>query len=434
MIAISLIGNDVIAESKIKFFLEAETFVNYRDSDSNRFATNFPFPPEALPVGQTNAFIETVDAGQHLEVSSISFKGGWQFNHDWSLLFKLDTIDLYDRNPTSEDRKVDLDNLLLRFGKKTTTRRFAKGAGGYIQLGKFEKFERQNDRHLQSYGLASTSFNRFEDTGIEFGYDVNAHFYLKGSITTGNPVFMRDPNALAGDNGTSDFRPPFNNPEPDLKSGIVILYDAEIEDFNLQSKPELGLALGYRSQGKNNQWQSELMLWGYQRDLAESRDLHGTFYGGDLDLLDGVADFSLPIQSDRKKDIGFNYWFYNQELTAFIQMAQQYIAGLERTAIEVELSYRIAIPFDWFINGKPVIKSIAPAVRYSVLDTDFSAPFEYPAPSVAWDWEKLDIGLRLEFQHSINLTIEFTVTEFETKIGTADNNELLVTLGWRKRF
>ena len=31
------------------------------------------------------------------------------------------------------------------------------------------KFERQNDRHLESYGLVSTAFNRFEDFGVEAG-------------------------------------------------------------------------------------------------------------------------------------------------------------------------------------------------------------------------------------------------------------------------
>ena len=38
--------------------------------------------------------------------------------------------------------------------------------------------------------------------------DLGRHVYVKVSATQGNPVFIRDPNALAGDNGTPVFRRP----------------------------------------------------------------------------------------------------------------------------------------------------------------------------------------------------------------------------------
>jgi hypothetical protein len=44
-----------------EFSYKLESKVNYRDSDENRFPTAFPFPPSFLPVGQSSAFLETVD-------------------------------------------------------------------------------------------------------------------------------------------------------------------------------------------------------------------------------------------------------------------------------------------------------------------------------------------------------------------------------------
>jgi len=291
-------------QSPIQF--EIKTTVNYRDSEKYRFPISFPFPPEALPIGQTTAFQETVDAGRLFEVSNISLKGAWQIQPKWQLLFKVDAIDLYDRNPTSQDQTIDLDIFMIRYGKKAIAKRPAKATQVYLQVGKFEKFERQNDRNLQSYGLVSTAFNRFEDTGVEIGIDFGSQFYVKASLTTGNPVFIRDPNALAGDNGTDAQMPPFNNPDPELKSGVVVLYDAEIEHFNLSKNPELGLAFGYRGLADDNSWQHDFMLWGYKRNLATERNLHGTFYGADLDILN-AGGFSLPFSGNKKRDVGFNY-------------------------------------------------------------------------------------------------------------------------------
>jgi len=421
-----------IAASSLQ--LELKTTLNYRNSDQFKFPVSFPFPPEDLPVGDSTAFLATVDQGKHLELSNISVKGAWKINSDFSLLFKVDAIDLYDRNPTSQDHKIDADIFMLRYGRKASIKRPAKSDSYYVQVGKFEKFERQNDRHLQSYGLVSTAFNRFEDAGIEVGLDLNSQFYVKASITTGSPLFMRDPNALAGDNGTDDRRAPPNNPDPKLKSGVVILYDAEIEHFNLNKNPELGLALGYRMQGKKKSWQSNFMIWGYQRNLAQERNLYGTFYGADLDLLDGVAGFSLPIQGNNKQDIGFNYWLYWQEFTLFAQYVDQDAAGLNRIGKELELSYQIALPFNFSVAGKPLIKNITPVFRYSSLNTDFSGDGGFPAPSLAWDWQKYDFGVNIDFPYHLKLTLEYNKNDFATKLGTKHNDESLVSLNWRLRW
>lgn len=418
-------------KSPIQF--ELTTTVNYRDSEEYRFPITFPFPPEALPIGEINAFQETVDAGQHFEISNISLKGAWKIIPKWQLLFKVDAIDLYDRNPTSQDQTIDLDVFMLRYGNKSIARKPAKETQYYFQIGKFEKFERQNDRHLHSYGLVSTAFNRFEDAGIEVGIDLGSQFYAKTSLTTGNPVFIRDPNALAGDNGIDEHMPPFNNPNPELKSGVVVLYDAEIEHFNLSKNPEIGLAVGYRGKAESNDWQHDIMLWGYKRNLSTERNLHGTFYGADIDILN-AGGFSLPFKGNKKRDVGINYWLYWQEFTLFSQYVKQDLAELKRTGYELELSYQFALPFSTTVNGKPLIKNISPVLRYSSLDSDFSGSGGYPAPSVSWDWDKIDVGFNIDFPYRTKLTVEYAFNNFETKFGTESNNEFLMSLNWSHRL
>ena len=55
---------------------------------------------------------------------------------------------------------------------------------------------------------------------------VGGHIYFRAQVSNGNPTFFRDPNALAGDNGTA--REP--NPDPNLWSGFPIFYHAEVEE------------------------------------------------------------------------------------------------------------------------------------------------------------------------------------------------------------
>ncbi len=119
----------------------------------------------------------------------------WQ---DWlSSKLKVDLIDRYDRNPTSEDREWDIDEAWLRFGQETEPGDLPEHPwNAYLKVGKFAKFDRQDDRHLESYGVVSTAFSVFEDVGLELGIDFGRRFYLQTSFTSGNPVFFRDPGAL----------------------------------------------------------------------------------------------------------------------------------------------------------------------------------------------------------------------------------------------
>ncbi len=422
--SVTAIGLTTLSASALAadFSYKLESKVNYRDSAENRFATAFPFPPSFLPVGQSSAFLETVDAGSDVEVSAISLSGIWAMSDPLALHFKADAIDKYDRNPTSEDRKFDVDHVFLRYADGLPGSLPDNSSGYYVQVGKFEKFERQQERRTESYGLISTAFNRFEDSGVEAGLNVANGFYGKVSYTTGNPVFIRDPNALAGDNGTSDRRVPPENPDPSLKSGIVLLYDAEIESFNLGSNPEAGAAVGYQWQTADRNQLFDIMAFGYRRNMGEGVSLHGTFYGADLDLLDlgdvpGAAGIRLPVVGNDKEEYGLNIKYHWNNFALFGQYVDQDIAGLGRDGFEIELSYVLDLPI-----------TVTPVIRYSELNNDFVGDPRYPAPSVWWDWQKIDYGLNFNISRNVNVIVEYADNQFLRRGRWESNNEFLVTL------
>jgi hypothetical protein len=415
----------------LRFGVEAKAHV--RESDGNRFRVNFPFTPAMLPPG--GAFEETVDEGSHLELSVFTLFVDAVWSEGLVAHAKIDAVDLYDRNPTSGDKKLDVDEAWIRFGRESDPGLLPARGGAYLKVGKFPKFERQDDRHLESYGLLSTAFNRFEDTGVELGLNLGRHFYIKGSATQGNPLFIRDPNALAGDNGTDDFLRA--NPSPELKSGIVILYDAEVEDLDTDGDLEIGAGLGLRFGDDAGRNAVDFLVWGYQRTLADTVDLEGTFYGGDLDLLRGPGEndprFRFPgLSGDDKQEVGANLWVYLGGLTFFGQFVDQEIASLPRTGYEGELAWRFELPLVWAVAGRQLFPSIAPAVRYSKIDNDFRNPMFTPSPSLNWDWEKLDAGVRFAVIEGIDVTVEYAANRFILGSGAeAENDEMLSTLRWR---
>ncbi len=411
---------------------EAKT--HYRDSESFRFPSPFPFPGDFLPPGQERGFLETVNAGQHFELSALTLFLDASWGDAVSARAKVDFIDLYDRNPTSSDKEIDVDELWIRFGSDPTA--VGERGGFYAKFGKFAHFERQEDRHLESYGLAATAFNRFEDQGVELGVELGRHLYLRFSATQGNPLFLRDPNALAGDNGTPELDPAVHaNPDPALKSGIVILYDAEVEDLDVDGDLETGYGVGFRFGGRDEVgWSLDLLGWSYERKLAETVDLGGTFYGGDLDLLRGPGNATpLPIRGDGKSEVGGNLWFYAGGFACFGQYVDQEIAGMARKGYEVEASWRWDLPLVWATGGRQLFPSIQPAVRWSRLEPEFAGGSPaFPAASVRWEWEKLDYGVRFGIVPGVDLTLELADNTMTLANGRkVSSDELLATLRWR---
>ncbi len=413
-------------EFKVKFGFEAKA--HYRDSENLRLRSAFNFA-NILPPGTPPIFLETVSEGQHFELSVFTLLADASWGPNVEAHAKVDFIDLYDRNPTSSDKQVDVDELWIRFGSDPAA--LSERFGLYAKVGKFGHFERQNDRHTESYGLVSTAFNRFEDQGLEVGVDFGRHFYLRGSLTQGNPLFFRDPNALAGDNGTPDRGDLDAVPDPDLLSGFPIFYDAEAEDVDFDGDLEMGYGLGLRFGEPGSGHEINFLAWSYERKLAVSTPLRGSIYGGDLDLLDGpFRGFGLPIRGDEKKEVGANLWIYQGGFSFFGQYVEQELAGMDRSGYEAEIAWRFDLPLAWAAGGRQLFPHIQPVVRFSFLKPEFAGGSpQFPAQSVRWEWSKLDYGLRIGIIQGVDLTIEFADNEMTLANGNkVSNDELLTTL------
>lgn len=398
-----------------------EIRANYRDSAAERFQLRFPFPPSFLPVGQSAAFMETVDPGQSFELSVASLqldaRYGW-----FAARAKVHAVDKYRRNPTSNDRTADVDELYVVVGDMPEFLDRPDGTSLFALAGKSPRMERQPLRLLESYGLAATSFNRFEDVQAIVGGTVGRNLYWRVQAANGNPLYFRDANALAGDNGIPELRQP--NPDPELKSGFPILYNAETEDLFFDTDHlQLGQALGYRWQNDALTSGFDVILFHYRRDLAETVDLTGTFYGGDLDLLNGPMDAGIALEGRNKEEYGGRLYTEIGGLTGIAQYTRQEIAGLDRDAWEIEVSYRFA--------AGTIIEYLQPAVRASDLQNDFGGNAAlHPAPSIWWSWQKYDAGIRIGFARNVDVTVEHTVHDVEAP-RELDLDETLVTLRWR---
>lgn len=422
-------GSSLLAQSDWSWEGRVEVRSALRESNEQRLPLRFPFDPIMLPPGQSQGFMETVDSGSHAELNLISLRFDLFRGEIFQFRAKVDALDLYDRNPTSGDRTVDGDEVWVRLGRRPEGLDLPEGTSWFVQAGKWPKFEKQPELLLESYGLASNAFSRFEDIGVLIGGTAGRHFYWRAQVTNGNPLFFRDSNALAGDNGIEELRAP--NPDPELKSGFPILYDAEVEGWTFDfEEPEIGGGIGYRFSSDSGDG-IDALLFHYERTLQPEVELHGTFYGGDLDLLDGTGGFSLPIEGDEKVETGARLYGRWKGLTGIAHYVEQETAGLLRDGTELELGW--TIPLGWGVtsSGLAWLESIQPAVRLSELDAHFRGPPEFPAPSVWWDWRKIDVGLRLVVLRDLLVTIEHASHEVDIP-ADPDLDETLVSFTWRR--
>jgi hypothetical protein len=369
--------------------------------------------------------LATVDPGHHVELNVADLQLDLGYGNFFAARAKVHAQALHRRNPTSNDRQVDVDELYIRIGQKPEFLERPDGTTFFAQAGKFPKMERQPVRLLESYGLAATSFNRFEDIQLLVGGTVGRSFYWRVQAANGNPLFIRDSNALAGDNGTPE---ELAMQTPKFAAGFPILYNAETEDYVFDtSHMQLGEALGYRWQNAVETLGFDLILFHYQRELADTVDLTGTAYGGDLDLLtiDEVPNFpvSLHPTGDEKREYGGRIFAEWHAATAIAQFTKQNVAGLQREGWEVEAGYRIPLSFWW-------IEAIQPALRVSGLENRFFGDPAFPAASVRWDWTKYDGGVRVTLAHGLDVTLEHTHHDIKER-PELQQRETLVTVRWR---
>ena len=99
-----------------------------------------------------------------------------------------------------------------------------------------------------------------------------------------------------------------------------------------------------------------------------------------------------------------------------------------RRGFEAEAAWRIPLNGLFASGDQPVFNWLQPAVRYSTIDNRFEAPLTFVAPSVAWDWAKLDLGLRLGILRNLDLTLEYARHDVKTREGTLHPDEALVTV------
>nr|MBP7588781.1 hypothetical protein [Thermoanaerobaculia bacterium] len=90
---------------KVHFGFEGKA--HYRDSESFRIRSPFNFG-NLLPPGAPPIFLETVNEGQHFELSVLTLLATATWGPGIEAHAKVDFIDLYDRNPTSSDKQVDV--------------------------------------------------------------------------------------------------------------------------------------------------------------------------------------------------------------------------------------------------------------------------------------------------------------------------------------
>jgi hypothetical protein len=402
---------------------KVEIRADYRWSDDERHPTPFPFTPQQ--------FMTTPDPGSHVELNVADVQLDLEYGNLFAARAKVHGQGLHRRNPTSTDRKIDTDELYVRIGPNPEFLERPDGTTFFVQAGKFPKMERQPIRLLESYGLAATSFNRFEDIQVLTGGTVGRSFYWRFQAANGNPLFMRDPNALAGDNGTPGALVIPRTSQ--FGSGFPILYNAETEDYFFKTAHvQLGEALGYRWQRQNETLGFDLIVFHYQRELADEVELTGTKYGGDLDLL-GVTEAEvhlgtaartlLPISGNRKEETGARLYSEWHSATVIAQYTTQKVAGLGRDGWELEAGYRIPLTLG-------PIESIQPAVRVSAIDNHFNSHPQFPAPSLRWDWRKYDAGIRIGLKHGLDVTAEYTTQEVGSRF-KLNLREALVTVRWR---
>ena len=381
-----------------RFGLEARA--NYRDSEENRFPVPFPFDAPMLPVGQMKGFEETVDAGSHVEISNVALLATAGWRDLFTAHGKLDLIDLYDRNPTSTGERSTSTRPGSASAASPSPALLAPRSGVYLKIGKIPKFERQDDRHLESYGLVSTAFNRFEDDRRRAGPRPRPALLSARPRATARQSGLPARSQRAGRRQRHPGAPAAGRTRTRRsRAASSSSTTPEVEDFDARRQAGDGRRGGLAPGGRGGAQRSRRARLGNRRKLARRRwrstapSTAATSTSSTRRLRTAPAIFA--VTDDDKREAGGNVWLYLGGFSFFGQYVDQKLAGLPRTGIEGEVAWRFDLPLVWAVRGRQLFPSIAPAVRYSKLDNSFRSPSQTPSPSFAWDWEKIDAGLRL---------------------------------------
>jgi len=403
-----------------------EVKLNYRESDFLEFKLAFPFPPDFIPAGEDGVYLRTPADGGSFELQNVALVAEMEWSPSLRGRAVVHFNDLYNRNPTSSAERVTVREAWLLMGRRFDVLRPQEGSNVYLLLGKAPRFTKQLDRRLESYGLWGTAVGRFEQLQLQLGGALGPHLYWRAHVANGNPLFMRDTNALAGDFGTDEQEP--GNVDPVYQSGFPILYDTQAQDVNVSGTLEVGGGLGLRILDGEGRDGLDLLGWYFKRDLEDSARIHGTYYEGDLDMLRG-AGIPLPFHGREKEEYGANLQARIAGLRVFGQLIWQTIAGLDREGVELEVAYRFPLAGLFATGDEPVITWIQPAVRFSEIDNTFFGPREFVAPSFFWDWTKLDFGVRIGIVRGVDLTLEYARHDMKLRSGRKLHpDEALATL------
>lgn len=416
----SVVSEQGLTAALNRFRLKAEAKIHGRASASESVS----IAAAGVPVPVTLA---TVDPHGGFEVSNVALIGEADVTPDISAKLVVHFLDLYNRNPTSSDDRVFVREAWVRFGKKLEALKLPPGTTFYVQAGKAPRFTKRSTRNLESYGLWETAVARFEEIGLEAGGSFGTVLYWRAHVVNGNPLFFRDPNALAGDNGTPERT--FGSTTPVVyNSGFPILYDAKSDDVNFRGQYQVGGGLGVRfAMGGNSA--VDLLGWYFRRTLADRVSIRGSFYSGDLRLLQGFpGGVSLPIEGRDKIEWGGNLEARFGRLQLFGQYVHQEIAGLVRHGYEAEAAYRFPLNGLFASGDSPVVNWVQPTVRVSAIHNDFGLPAGFVDPSMTWNWQKYDFGVRIGIVRGLDLTLEYARHDAILKAKVIHPDELLTTL------
>jgi hypothetical protein len=388
-----------------QFKLGAEVKLDLRSSSSQEFKLAFPAPPSFFEPGDDGLYMRTPAAGTSFEVQDVELHAEAEWTPSFQARLAVHVLDLYNRNPTSSAERIEVREAWLLAGTRYDALRPQEGTRIYALVGKAPRFTKQLDRHLESYGLWGTAVGRFEQLQAQLGGSLGSHFYWRLHAANPNPLFMRDPNALAGDFGTPETVPGRVNPV--YESGFPILYDTQAQDLNLSGHVELGGGAGLRLVSPDGERGIDVLGWYFERKLEDKARIHGSYYEGDLEMLRGAGGPRLDYSGHQREEHGLNLQARLAGLRVFSQYVWQDLAGLKRQGFEADLAYRI--PLDGlFVSGdSPMLNWIQPALRYSAIDNKFSGPSDFVAPSFFWDWTKLDAGVRLGIVARVDATVEY---------------------------